>query len=149
MNIELTQEQAEAFGRGESITITPKPKQWEPRGGYYAVLSSGFYSPLAVITAKKRKFGVARQTKEAAEKASAAMRTHNRLLAYVDEFGGNWEADWSDNHQYNYCVQYFNKLKTWCANYNHTTRCTSGTVYMSEACAKGLVAKLNSGEVVL
>mgnify|MGYP003625361241 CR=1 FL=1 len=31
MNIELTQEQAEAFGRGESITLTPKPKQWEPR----------------------------------------------------------------------------------------------------------------------
>ena len=30
MNIELTQEQAEAFGRGESITLTPKPKQWKP-----------------------------------------------------------------------------------------------------------------------
>ena len=30
MNMELTQEQAEAFGRGESITLTPKPKQWKP-----------------------------------------------------------------------------------------------------------------------
>ena len=148
MNIELTQEQAEAFGRGESITLTPKPKQWEPRGGGYWVCGWGDVFDCGTVT-RTTKFGVERQTAEAAEKASAAMRTHNRLLAYVDEFGGNWEADWSDNHQYNYCVQYFNKLKTWCANYNHTTRCTSGTVYMSEACAKGLVAKLNSGEVVL
>ena len=149
MNIELTQEQAEAFGRGESITITPKPKQWEPRGGYYAVLSSGFYSPLAVITAKKRKFGVARQTKEAAEKASAAMRTHNRLLAYVAEFGGDWEADWKNIQQEKCSVNY--SYSACCGWYLHTrcSVCTSGTVYMSQDCAQGLVAKLNSGEVTL
>ena len=30
MNIELTWKQIAAFNRGESITLTPKPKQWKP-----------------------------------------------------------------------------------------------------------------------
>ena len=153
MNIELTQEQAEAFGRGESITLTPKPKQWEPRGGHYWVCGWGdvFHSTerdTCAPTRRTTKFGVERQTAEAAEKASAAMRTHNRLLAYVDEFGGDWEADWSDNKQYNYCVYYTPSLNTWSAKW-YSTSCIGGTVYMSRDCAKGLVAKLNSGEVVL
>ena len=115
--IELTPEQAEAIGRGESITLTPKPKQWEPRGGYYAVLSSGFY-------------------------------THNRLLGYVDEFGGDWEADWENSGQQKYSVMYGYISKLWRLD-SSITLCTSGTVYMSKNCAEGLVAKLNSGEVVL
>ena len=31
MIIELTPEQVKAVGRGESITITPQPKQWKPK----------------------------------------------------------------------------------------------------------------------
>ena len=132
----------------QQIEALEKPKQWEPRGGYYAVLSSGFYIPLAVITAEQRKFGVVRQTKEAAEKAGAAMRTHNRLLAYVDEFGGNWEADWSDSTQEKGYVYYNYSSRRWSAE-SWVFRCCGGTVYMSKDCAEGLVAKLNSGEVVL
>ena len=130
MNIELTQEQAEAFGRGESITLTPKPKQWEPRGEFYALHHS-----------------LPTSTVEAAAKATTNIRTHNRLLAYVDEFGGDWEADWSDNHK-NYYVCYAHLRMVWSATMSSTT-CTGGTVYMSEECAKDLAAKLNSGEVTL
>ena len=103
---------------------------------------------MAVITAEQRKFGVVRQTKEAIEKASTAMRTHNRLLAYVDEYGSDWEADWEDGKQPEYYVYYSYHTLGWCMNhaYNSTI---GGTVYMSRDCAKGLVAKLNSGEVVL
>ena len=148
MNIELTQEQVAAFNRGESITITPKPKQWEPRGGPYDVRGNGVTAKgLGVSIASYAEFGTERQTAEAAEKASAAMRTHNRLLAYVDEFGGDWEADWSDNHK-NYYVCYAHLRMVWSATMSSTT-CTGGTVYMSEECAKDLAAKLNSGEVVL
>ena len=148
MNIELTQEQAEAFGRGESITLTPKPKQWEPKGGDWWVSHYGSIHAGGSIT-RTSKFGVERQTAEAAVKASAAMRTHNRLLAYVDEFGGDWEADWENMHQEK-CYMYYghNSSKRW--KYASVLKThIGGIVYMSQDCAKGLAAKLNSGEVVL
>jgi len=115
----------------KKIDKLEKPEQWEPRGGDY--------------WANLRHLGVGRNG--AALRLSAAMRTHNRLLAYVDEFGGDWEADWSDNHK-NYYVCYAHLRMVWSATMSSTT-CTGGTVYMSEECAKDLAAKLNSGEVVL
>ena len=115
------------------IWALEKPKQWEPRGNYRIKLLKEDAPTMLTI--------------EAAEKASSAMRTYNRLLAYVDEFGGDWEADWSDD-QYNYCVYYAHYGKTWNTSM-YSRRSLCGTVYMSQDCAKGLVAKLNSGEVVL
>jgi hypothetical protein len=128
MNIELTQEQVAAFNRGESFTITPKPKKWEP--------------------VSYREFGAERQTKEAAEKACAVMRTHNRLLAYVYEFGGDWVADWNFKAQMKYYINYDAIEDDWWVCWANWT-CCLGTVYMSEECAEGLVDKLKSGEVVL
>jgi hypothetical protein len=130
----------------QQIEELEKPKQWEPRGGGYWVLHWG--DVLGGHSDRTSKFGVERQTAKAAEKASAAMRTHNRLLAYVDEFGGDWEADWEDHSQLNCCVQYSNHRKKWEVDGRYMA-CVSGTVYMSSDCAQGLVAKLNSGEVVL
>ena len=108
--------------------------KWEPRGNYRIKLLKEDAPTMLTI--------------EAAKKASDAMRTHNRLLAYVDEFGGNWEADWEDNLELNYCVQYSNHSKKWGVDGRYMA-CVSGTVYMSRECAEGLAAKLNSGEVVL
>ena len=149
---ELEELKATAAKLQQQIEALEKPKQWEPRGGGYWVCGWGnvFHSPerdTCAPTRRTSKFGVERQTAEAAEKASDAMRTHNRLLAYVDEFGGDWEAYWSDNHK-NYCVCYAHLRMVWSATMSITT-CTGGTVYMSKDCADGLVAKLNSGEVVL
>ena len=117
----------------QQIEALEKPKQWKPRGNYRIKL---LYEDAPTML-----------TIEAAEKASDAMRTHNRLLAYVDEFGGDWEADWSDDHK-NYYVCYAHLRMAWSATMSSTT-CTGGTVYMSEECAKDLAAKLNSGEVRL
>ena len=117
MNIELTQEQAEAFGRGESITLTPKPKQWRPTVGLDWVYR-------------------------------ARISTYTRLLQYVKEFGGDWEADWENSEQLKYSVMYDDISKRWNRDFSQRG-CTGGTVYMSKDCAAGLVDKLNSGEVVL
>ena len=143
---ELEKLKATAAKLQQQIEALEKLKQWEPRGGDWWVavsgnIFSGGTSPVEINN------GAVRRTIEAAEKASAAMRTHNRLLAYVDEFGGDWEADWSDN-QHNYYVHYAHLRMVWSATMSSTV-CASGTVYMSKDCADGLVAKLNSGEVVL
>ena len=129
------------------IEALEKPEQWEPKGGDWWVSHYGSIHAGGSIT-RTSKFGVERQTAEAAVKASAAMRTHNRLLAYVDEFGGDWEAGWEDHQQKKYYVYYSYHTLGWCMHhvYNSTI---GGTVYMSQKCALRLVKKLNSGEVVL
>ena len=129
---QLEELKATAVKLQQQIEALEKPKQWEPRGGEY----------IASTYARRR------ATELAAEKASAAIRTHNRLLAYVDEFGGDWQADWEDHEQPKYSVYYSYKISAWSPAYNYRS-CTSGTVYMSQHCAIGLYAKLNSGEVVL
>ena len=78
----------------------------------------------------------------------AHISTYTLLLKYVKEFGGDWVADWSDNKHYNYCVYYAPYRNIWVVKM-YSTSCIGGAVYMSKDCALGLVAKLNSGEVVL
>jgi hypothetical protein len=125
----------------------PKPEPWEPRGGKCLVRSSGI--PDTSVTFRDfREFGVERQTMKAAKTACDAMRTHNRLLAYADEFDGEWVADWGFKAQNKYYITYDKSNNKWdfCGAYR--TRYL-GTVYMSRGCAEGLVNKLKSGEVVL
>ena len=144
---QLEELKATAVELQQQIEALEKPKQWEPHGGHYRATDSGsiFYGSSGHV---ERMFGTVRQTEEAAKKASAAMRTHNRLLAYVDEFGGDWEADWEDAQQLKHTVYYGYASNGWSVDAKRTFR-TSGAVYMSQECALGLYAKLNSGEVVL
>ena len=145
--LELEELKATAVKLQQQIEALEKSKQWEPRSGGYWVCAWGDVlggDPVA----RTSKFGAERQTAKAAEKASAAMRTHNRLLAYVDEFGGDWEADWGDLKKNKYYVQYYAQGKTWEVG-GRVRVCVGGTVYMSRECAEGLVVKLKSGEVVL
>ena len=146
---QLGELKATAVKLQQQIEALEKPKQWEPRGGDWWVSGSGNVLAGGSIN-RTCKFGVERQTAEAAEKASAAMHTHNRLLAYVDEFGGDWEADWGllCYKQNKYYIVYDNPKGEWCIDHHHRA-CSAGAVYMSSDCAEGLVAKLNSGEVVL
>jgi hypothetical protein len=76
------------------------------------------------------------------------INTYTRLLQYVKEFGGDWEANWKDHIHLNYYVQYSNHRKKWEVGGRYM-ECISGTVHMSKECAEGLRDKLNSGEVVL
>ena len=146
---QLEELKATAVKLQQQIEELEKPKQWEPRGGPYDVRGNGVTAKgLGASIASYAEFGAERQTAEAAEKASAAMRTHNRLLAYVAEFGGDWEADWGDSTQAKGYVYYNYISRRWSAE-SWVFRCCGGAVYMSKDCAEGLAAKLNSGEVIL
>tara|TARA_R110002167_G_scaffold7622_1_gene36016 strand:+ start:615 stop:980 length:366 start_codon:yes stop_codon:yes gene_type:complete len=100
------------------IEALEKPKQWEPK-----------YNELTLSELK-------------------AVRTHRRLVKYVKEFGGDWEADWEDKQQKKYYVYYSYHTLGWCMHHAYNT-IIGGTVYMSQECALRLAKKLNSGEVVL
>ena len=115
----------------EEIEALEKPEQWEPRSWGY-------------ITTHHTE----RATVEDAAKASAEMRTYNRLLAYVYQYGSDWVADWEDAKQLKYTVYYGYASSSWDTDVKRLTR-LSGAVYMSQDCAVGLANKLNSGEVVL
>ena len=78
----------------------------------------------------------------------AHLSTYTRLLQYVKEFGGDWEADFNGATHENCYVLYYAKSKRWEAR-GAIMVATAGTVYMSRECAEGLRDKLNSGEVVL
>jgi hypothetical protein len=127
-----------------------EPKKWEPKGGRFTITNASNVSntPALKNSHEVAGFGAGYDNREAAEKARDAMLIHNRLLAYVDEFGGDWEADWGDLKKNKYYVQYYAQGKTWEVG-GRVRVCVGGTVYMSRECAEGLVAKLNSGEVVL
>lgn len=147
MIVTLTKEQAIAFSCGESITLTPELQPWEPLGREYSIRNDGsFYK--SDNRGRTCSFGTDRQTRKDAEKASITMRIHNRLLVYVYEFDRDWVADWEDEGQGKYAIMYSHSSDSWLLDWNWSIS-TLGTVYMSECCARGLLVKLNSGEVVL
>ena len=115
---QLEELKATAVELQRQIEALEKPEQWEPK-----------YNELTLSELK-------------------AVLTHRRLVKYVKEFGGDWEADWEDSQQLKYTAMYGYISKRWKRDFSQTL-CYSGTVYMSRDCAEGLVAKLNSGEVVL
>ena len=115
---ELEKLKATAAKLQQQIEALEKLKQWEPN-----------YNELTLSELK-------------------AVYTHCRLVKYVKEFGGDWEANWEDESQVKYSVFYAYRDRLWDLD-RRWTLCTSGTVYMSQNCARGLAAKLNSGEVVL
>jgi hypothetical protein len=128
----------------------PKPKQWEPCDGEFTIHGDGgvFLTGPHNRSPSYISAGMVRKTRGAADKASATMRAHNRLLAYVDEFGGDWEADWSDSSQLKYTFGFSYKHKNWTLTSFSSFR-TIGAVHMSKECAESLIVKLESGEVVL
>ena len=125
-------------------------EQWEPCGGEWFVSRNGKVSN-AESTYGSRKFGIEFPTEKQAETAAEAMRIHNRLLAYVDEFDPDWQADWDDNrhvYQRKFYVYKNMDAKQWHKGFD--CGCYSpDRVYMSETCAEDLTRKLNSGQVIL
>lgn len=124
--------------------IEEKQKQWEPEGGEFLCHHTGF-----IVDSNKDDFaskinGCAYKTGKQAEKAAAAMRTHNRLLAYVAEFAPDYEFA-------------FGKENWYVCNLNGGDFSAGGDiyikdvgkVYMPKDVALELRRKLNSGEVVL
>lgn len=146
--IQLTDEQYQALMQGESVTIEPPKKvKWEPKGGDWWVSANGCVER-DIPSRPTRCFGTEYQTKKAAEKARDAMRTHNRLLAWLAENDDGWIADWSDTSNIKYCVFYKHQTNKWDILSNNAHR-TPGIVYMSHKNAKKLCKLLNDGIVEL
>ena len=121
------------------------PDKWEPKGGSFVILGDGNISELNSFD-DYRYFGSEYATRQQAEKAAKAMRTHNRLLAYVAEFA-------PDSFCSELCfasVTYDPQKNKWvtvvqgCMAYRSPT-----DVYMPTKVAEELASKLNSGEVEL
>ena len=118
----------------QKIEDSEKLEQWEPRGGDY--------------WGNLQHLGYGGKAKGVEVRLSDAMRVHTRLLAYVYEFGGDWVADWSDRGQEKYYIDYDAPSGALGIDCCYRTF-GLGNVHMSQECAQGLVAKLESGEVVL
>lgn len=150
--IQLTDEQYNALMQGESVTIEPpKPKieKWQPKGGEWSVKQNGKLLRCNSVT-EFRIFGTEYQTEEQAEKARDAMRTHNRLLAWLAENDDGWVANWRDDDQGKYYVYSVHtpegKVYRFNINWND---CGLGTVYMSKNNALKLCKLLNDRVVEL
>lgn len=122
--------------------LSAMPGKWEPKGGGYSVASNGGVFNVQG-TLDCRMFGSEFATFEQAEKASKAMRAHNRLLAYAAEFAPEFEYNESGMNWY--VLSYEGEWRCgWDGDYINPS-----IVYMPERVAKELAGKLNSGEVEL
>ena len=93
-------------------------------------------------------FKLCEETKEAAEKARAAMRTHNRLLAWLAENDDGWVADWNKHEQAKFSL-FQNVYNGFWSFENNTQYMKLGTVYMSYQNAEKLCKLLNDGMIEL
>ena len=149
--ITFTKEQvkaiADAFSRGESITIEP-PKsditKWEPKGGDYCILKD--FSVALVNNNCTYPKHMTYQTESQAEQAAKALRSYARQLAWLSENDDGWVADWKDTSQEKYYIYYEEKTNYYNINSNQVCK-DINTIYMSKKNAKKLCQLLNDGIV--
>jgi hypothetical protein len=123
-------------------------QKWEPKKGSYFVSGGGSVYDSRIVDEEMLNFGKYYPTKEAAEKARDAMRTHNRLLAWLSENDDGWVADWEDGSQAKWFVFYNPRDGIWGSGANSFTK-GLGAVYMSRENAEKLCRLLNVGVVEL
>lgn len=153
--ITLTDEQYQALQNGKSITIEP-PKteaiKWEPKGGPFTVAGDGT-THMSNSSDPWKNYGVEYHTREAAEKANKAMRTHNRLLAWIAENDDGWKPDWNDDSQKKFYLRKdHNKALEPNSRYyvgSSNSLQSVAVSYMSEQNANKLCKLLNNGIVIL
>jgi hypothetical protein len=123
--------------------------KWEPNDGEFIIgIDGGVMAKDIGFAINALAFGLVYKTPSEAAKAAKAMRTHNRLLAYVAEHAPGYEADFSTGGEDNYYVYFRHLHKRYEVGCNSSHE-VAGVVYMPEDVAKELARKLNSGEVVL
>lgn len=125
--ITLTDEQYKALQSGESITIEPPNKQWQPRGGMWWIDAEG-----SVVNgnsfAATRLFGIEFNTKKEAEYASEQYRIYHWMFKAWLEVVGDWRPDWDNEGQ---CKHY--------AYYNHSRENIGTTDHRSVREAHGFL----------
>jgi len=123
---------------------TAEETKWEPEGGRYKILSSGKIQE-NISFEETRLFGTERPNKEQALEAEKLMRTHNRYLAYCDEFSV-FIPDWTDLKQIKYFPMYDDYVEVWRPG-KAVTVLIPGMKYLSLSECQALIKKLNSKEV--
>jgi hypothetical protein len=76
------------------------------------------------------------------------MEKVKKIQEFVKENDNGWIADWNDTFQVKANIFFSHFYNVW--KYDCTQSMEFiGTTHMSEDCAKSLVYKLNSGEIIL
>jgi hypothetical protein len=88
-------------------------------------------------------FGSLYKTEELAGKAAKQLVRYQRLLNYVIHHDQDWTADWEDDMQSKFYVDYIQYDGAYGVDYLYSYEAL-GTVYMSEECARALIEKLNN-----
>ena len=125
---------------------TIEPVKWQPKGGEWYIGYGGGVVKL-VTASEGREFGLERQTKEQALRASIEMRMFNRLLALRDELCGDDVVNWSNNAT-GFYLYISHDQNIW--NWSSDERCETITPYFtSKESVQRACDMLNSGEVEL
>lgn len=139
----LSAELADKLESGESVTIEPPPRVWEPQGGGYSLNGCGeVYGGGG--DEEWRMHGNTRQTREAAERLARDQRIFNRLHAYREEFAPGYVVPPAGGIAWTPCLCEDGKYRVF-----GTRDRIVGATYMSNDFCQALCDKLNSGEVVL
>lgn len=145
----LTDEQMKALQAGQSITIDPPKKvtKWEPKGGHFHISETlGSIEEFQYKNSTLTEAGLTYQTHTQAEKASKALRSYARQLAWLAENDDGWVADWNIDNQFNYYIYYNEAFGKYEKAYNHKWKMLN-TIYMSVQNAEKLCNLLNDGIV--
>jgi hypothetical protein len=120
--------------------------KWQPKGGEWYIGYGGGVVKL-VTASESREFGLERQTKEQALRASIEMRRFNRLLALRDELCGDEDMDWGAYDE-KYYVYLSHEDSKW--DWTYDKDCQRIQPYFcSREEAQKACDMLNSGEVEL
>ena len=149
--IKFTKEQvkaiADAFSRGESITLEPpKPgiQKWQPKGGDYCILKD-FSVALVNNNCTYPKY-MSYETQEQAEQAAKAIRSYARQLSWISENNDGWKPDWKDTFKEKYYIYYDEKTNDYNINSSQVHK-NINIIYMSKKNAQKLCQLLNDGIV--
>ena len=97
---------------------------------------------------RTQRFGMRYHTKELAEKARDEMQEANLLRYWVSVIDPAWEADWENDCQKKWFIQYDYEQKQYDIIFNLTVR-RLGVVYMSKNTATKICDALNDGSLKL
>ena len=85
--------------------LQQKEEKWQPKGGDYYIQMNGKVYSFAKPQQAEIDFGMAFETRQAAEKASKVYRKYHRLYKLAEELNEGWEPDWSNPNQPKYIVR--------------------------------------------
>ena len=130
---------------------TVEPVKWQPKGGRWFIDADagGDVIDYGSSNEHTRLFGIERQNKEQAERATVEMRKFNRLLALRDELcGGDEVVNWENGEDKHYLYHWGGDAPKWRIGIDTYSRVQT-PYFTSYDLAQKACDMLNSGEVEL